>query len=120
MTEITLYYADWCGHCKAFKPEWSALKTQLDKIGIKHSEFEADKNKEAIKDAKIHSFPTIYIKKDKDVIEYQGPRTANDILSFIGVEPKMDGGGVNYTKKYKKYKAKYMSLKKWMKKNGYM
>ena len=24
--EVTLYYADWCGHCKTFKPEWFGFK----------------------------------------------------------------------------------------------
>ena len=32
MTKITLYHADWCGHCKRFKPTWEALKGVFKKI----------------------------------------------------------------------------------------
>ena len=26
MTKVTLYYADWCGHCTKFKPTWEGIK----------------------------------------------------------------------------------------------
>jgi len=132
MTEVILFHADWCGHCQAFKPQWEALKPILDQAGIKHSEYEDKKNKDKIKEAKIEGYPTIRIKKDNEEYEYMGPRSAIDILASLGVEPKvgqvpqtggaiLDGGKSSaYTRKYQKYKSKYLSLKKWMKKMGYL
>jgi thiol-disulfide isomerase/thioredoxin len=127
MTEVNLYYAEWCGHCKNFKPEWENLKTALDDLGISHNEYEEGSNKNAIEEAKVEGFPTIRIKVDKDEFDYSGPRTAPAILDFIGVVPekmnsKQTGGGDKaspYEARYLKYKAKYLSLKKWADENGY-
>jgi len=121
--EVNLYYADWCGHCQRFKPEWEVLKTKLDDLGISHAEYEDSRNKDQISEAKIQAFPTIRVKTGTDEIEYNGPRTAGEILNFIGVVPEekknQQGGGSPYKQKYMKYKAKYLSLKKWMDNNGY-
>ena len=29
--KVILYYAEWCGHCQRFKPEWAKLKEELEK-----------------------------------------------------------------------------------------
>ena len=123
--EVNLYYADWCGHCRTFKPEWENLKTTLDKLGVSHNEYEDGTNKDDIQNAKVQGFPTIRIKVDKDEYDYSGPRTAPDILNFIGIVPeeiKQDGGGEGkspYEARYLKYKAKYLSLKKWADEHNY-
>lgn len=121
--EVNLYYANWCGHCQKFKPEWEALKTKLDDLGITHNEYEDGQNKDEINAAKVKGFPTIRIKTDEDLIEYNGPRTAPDILNFMGISPagnkSQTGGSSEYKGKYMKYKAKYLTLKKWMDENGY-
>jgi len=129
MSEISLYYADWCGHCKTFKPEWEALKTTLDDMGVSHKEYESDANPKEVEAKGIKGFPTILIKKDKKEYVYTGPREAPSILYEMGVLDDLQLGGRRknankgespYKGKYEKYKAKYMSLKKWMDKMGYM
>ena len=125
--EVNLYYAEWCGHCKNFKPEWENLKAALDDLGVSHNEYEDDMNKEEIKAAQVEGFPTIRIKVDKNEFDYSGPRTAPAILDYIGIVPekmsqKQSGGGnkkSEYEARYLKYKAKYLSLKKWADENGY-
>ena len=47
-TKITLYYADWCGHCTSFKPTWQALKKVFKDNKVKFAEYEADKDKEVV------------------------------------------------------------------------
>ena len=29
------FYADWCGHCKTFKPEWAKLESTINRMGNK-------------------------------------------------------------------------------------
>ena len=116
-TEITLYYADWCGHCTRFKPEWEALKNSLDQLDIGHNEYEESKNKKTVQDAGVEGFPTIRIKRDGTEYDYVGPRTAPDLLQELGISPQ--SGGANgempdFNEKYLKYKSKYGSLRKWM------
>ena len=44
--EITLYYANWCGHCKRFKPVWNSIKPILKANNVKVSEYEQEENLE--------------------------------------------------------------------------
>lgn len=111
MTEITLYYANWCGHCKTFKPIWEKLTNIFEKNGIKYEAFEESENKDIIEKNGINSFPTIIIIKDGKKEEYAGQRTMEAILSYFGIQHIQEGGSKQYYKKYKKYKSKYLELK---------
>ncbi len=125
--KVVLYYADWCGHCKTFKPEWEKLKEMCKEKGIKYADYEADRNVAEIEAANIKGFPTIMVNGR----EYNGPREAKAIFykltskgndnddgngkfkqcggGKLGFSPRRNG---NYYKiKYLKYKAKFMKLK---------
>jgi protein disulfide-isomerase A1 len=93
----TLYYANWCGHCKTVKPEWAKLETFLQKGGKtfnvgkqyktvcftcnKYEESELSKSQ---KD-KIGGYPTINILvkdgKTTKEISYEGDRNADAIYT---------------------------------------
>ena len=124
---ITLYKADWCGHCKRFVPEWEKLKKAAEKIPNLTVKTCDDKNN-ADEIAQLKSkglfkgFPTIIITRGTDE-EYDGPRTASDILEKLGFKEELTQNGGNnkippqcggskdnqyYKMKYLKYKAKYM------------
>lgn len=120
-TVVQLFYADWCGHCQNFKPEWQKFKELANKNNIKVEEYEADKDKQKVEEADVNGFPTIRINKE----DYNGQRTAEAILAYIKGD-KMDGGEYKqcggkrqkkslnphhedyYKIKYYKYKAKYL------------
>lgn len=109
MPNITLYYAEWCGHCQRFKPEWERLKkTAKDKYpSITVEDYEQGKNPEVMRKAGINGYPTIKVNGK----EYNGKRNAEEILKTALSEQK--GGSRNdeyYKKKYIKYKAKYFEL----------
>lgn len=93
--KVTLYYADWCGHCQKFKPEWQQVKEQLDKRGISHAEFEADRNSKEVQKAGIRGFPTIMIEKDGVKFEHKGPRSADAIINSVEIQNGgyVQGGG---------------------------
>ncbi len=134
--KVELYYAEWCGHCQRFKPEWAKLKGELEKKGMKWAEYESEKDGQKMEEENIKGFPTIVIIMNGKKNEYDGQRTAVDIMSFVnGNGQNQDGkfkqcGGTrqkktmrkgiktntkksdsDYQLKYLKYKAKYMKIK---------
>jgi thiol-disulfide isomerase/thioredoxin len=138
---VQLYFAEWCGHCKAFKPEWEKLKHKLEGKRYKHEEYESDENPQKIEEENIRGFPTIRIIIDNKKVDYNGKRTAEEIINFIekpqensdnkykqcggaklGFTPRLTGG--KWKKSSKKmnesndeqYKIKYLKYKaKYMK-----
>ena len=80
--QIYLFKADWCGHCKGFKPLWEKLQKEhsnkYDFITI-----DADKNKKEISEWGIKGFPTIIKKVSNNAEEYVGPRDEASVVSFI-------------------------------------
>lgn len=94
MTKISLFYADWCGHCKTFKPTWDALKKVFTKNNIYFEEYEDSKHENIIKEEGIEGFPTIKITNNEGIkYEYMGERSANGILNEI--LPNLQVGGKN-------------------------
>ena len=136
--KVVLYHLEGCPPCRRFiegvkeekgGSEWDKLKKLLDKVGIKYEQYEASEPQ--VPDD-VTGFPTIRIfKTSNDFIDYEGDRTAKDILAFIkdlqdgkqqmtregrgdseSVEEefKQCGGGNKeeyYKMKYYKYKAKF-------------
>src|SRR3989344_4162638 len=101
---ITLYYANWCGHCHSFKPEWEKLKLELNKHNIKYNEYEHSINSKEIKKAHVVGFPTIRIKIGKNEFDYEGERTTDAIMSTLS--NGMRGGGEDNINRKKKKKEK--------------
>ena len=84
LPRCTLYYANWCGHCKVLKPTWQKLvESDKYKGKIQFEEVEADENPAAIQKAQIEGFPTIKIEKNTETKEYQGDRTIEDLEEFL-------------------------------------
>lgn len=106
------------------------LKSKLAETGeYKSKEYESEADE--VSQAHITSFPTIILFINGKKMEYQGPRTAEDILQALK-NPNFSGGEVDqliknrykqcggskkdkevefFRMKYLKYKAKYMKLK---------
>ncbi len=61
--QITLYYAEWCGHCKRLKPIWDEFKKYVNdnNLQISISEVEAKQLEQEPEDIqnKITGFPTL-------------------------------------------------------------
>ena len=111
--KITLYHANWCGHCQTFKETWKAMKPILDQHNIKHEEFEETQNQEVMAQAGIEGYPTIRITMNGNTADYNGPRDVQSVLNYLGIQ--LGGGNVHKNDpsyyKYIKYKKKYLELK---------
>jgi len=117
---VTLYYADWCGHCQRFKPEWNKFKSSSKGIiceEYEDSQLQRMKNP-LINGKPIQGFPTIKIEVNNREYEYDGERDAKSLKRFVDKLSGQQGGSMidPYESKYKKYKAKYLALKEMIKK----
>jgi protein disulfide-isomerase A1 len=76
-------YAPWCGHCKQLAPEYEKAAKELEPQGLFIAKLDATEHKEAASLYQIQGFPTIkYIVNGRD-IDYNGGRTAEDIVKYV-------------------------------------
>ena len=81
---LILFYAPWCGHCKAFSPEYEKAAKALKGI-FKIGAIDADKERSIGGKYNIQGFPTVKffgIHKDKPV-DYDKARTADAVINFM-------------------------------------
>lgn len=81
------FFAPWCGHCKNLAPHWTQAATEL-KGKIKMGTVDATVQTVMANRFGVRGYPTIKMfpagKKDQsDAQEYDGGRTASDIVSWV-------------------------------------
>lgn len=92
------FYAPWCGHCKTLEPEYKSAATQLRGQKVNLALVDATAEEELARRFEIKGFPTLKIfnyglqnKKDSKAHEYNGGRTAKDIVDYLtGLAEKAD------------------------------
>lgn len=100
---ILLYHASWCPHCTAFLPEWKNLGNNITMNGspVKVLDMQVDDEDSSKKLSKMYKlpsesldgYPTVLLYKviktnseidsTKRIAEYNGNRTAQDIILFL-------------------------------------
>ena len=88
VASFTMYYADWCPHCKTVKPEFAdfskrgVVTVNGKNVAVAMVE-ESDKEEMAGKNVK--GFPTfLYQTAAGETVEYSGPRTRDGWMDFLG------------------------------------
>jgi thiol-disulfide isomerase/thioredoxin len=85
----TMYYTEWCPHCKTVKPQWQALKDRLHgkKVGGRNiivTSVDCEKEKDKASAAGVSGFPTFKFDIDGKSLTYSSPeRTTDGFLSYI-------------------------------------
>ncbi len=83
---LRMYYADWCPHCVAAKPEFAKLDNSNNVMGkrIQYEMIEAEKEPEKVLE-KVNGYPTIRLYDGKNALidEYGGVRTYDGFMEFI-------------------------------------
>ena len=87
---LVLFFVDWCPHCKSVKPEWEKLmKLNNTKVNGKNIKIQAANaegsqvEKEAARDNNVEGYPTIKLINQSEVVDYNGPRNADDMGKFV-------------------------------------
>ena len=82
---LYLFKAEWCGHCIKFKSLWNKLKNELSdkQYNVKFVEYDYNNDKTKIQQFNIKSYPTIILKHNNELIQYEGNRTFEEIKEFI-------------------------------------
>jgi thiol-disulfide isomerase/thioredoxin len=90
---LILFYADWCGPCKAFLPTWNQLESTLVRDDLNIVKFSCVEHKEKCdKIPFITSFPTVVLYKpgDKKIEKFTGNREPSTIVDFLNKQLNMD------------------------------
>ena len=85
---FTMYYADWCPHCKTIKPvfkDWSSSgSTTVAGKTVFLSMVEADSSPEKMKGVPVKGYPTFLLKTaDGQYKEFDGERTPEGWASWL-------------------------------------
>ncbi len=79
---VILFKADWCGHCKNFKPTWEKVSKMYENK-YNFIVYDADTQKKYFEEYKVDAFPTVLIKTDTNTISYDGDRSFDDFSNFL-------------------------------------
>ena len=84
----TMYYVDWCPHCKTAKPEWAKLTQALHGkiVGGKKvliTSVNCEKFPEVAKQQNIGGYPTFKFDLDGKDLKFQGERKFDGFKKFI-------------------------------------
>jgi len=79
------FYAPWCGHCQALEPEYANAAKELEgkNSNIKLAKMDVTAEKETGDKFNIEGFPTLKFFKNGKPTEYNGPREAKGIVSWL-------------------------------------
>ena len=96
LADLYFFTADWCPYSKKAKPIWNKLKTQFDNKSIKNTkirflDIDGEKNEKEMENfenkflngKKIDGFPSIYMVKNDQVIEYEAKPNFEILKNFI-------------------------------------
>eukprot|EP00911_Craspedida_sp_UC1_P002855 UC1_evm1s2092 len=78
------FYAPWCGHCKQLAPEYEAAAKTLKENGVPVAliKIDATEQENIAQEYEVQGYPTLKWFVDGTASEYNGGRTADDIVAF--------------------------------------
>jgi len=83
-SDVMLFKAEWCGHCKNFIPVWNTLKNDK-KLNKKFNfiTYDSEKDSKVVSNLNIQGYPTLLLKKNDTVTEYSGARDFEYLNEYL-------------------------------------
>ena len=84
----TMYYVQWCGHCKTAKPEWAKFVDafngkMINGTKILVTSIDCEKYPEIAKKQNINGYPTFKFELDEKELHFDGERTFDSFKRFV-------------------------------------
>jgi len=80
------FYAPWCGHCKALKPNWAKAALELEgdsSVSTVLAKVDATQHQASASKFGVSGYPTIKYFDSGEVEDYNGPRDADGIVNWV-------------------------------------
>ncbi|KAF9510848.1 hypothetical protein BS47DRAFT_1377367 [Hydnum rufescens UP504] len=77
------FFAPWCGHCKALAPHYDEAATSLKEKNIKLAKVDCVDQADLCQQHSIAGYPTLKVYKNGTATDYNGPRKADGIISYM-------------------------------------
>lgn len=84
----TMYYTNWCPHCKTAKPEWAKVASEYNGKSINGTiititKVDCEENPDIAKREKVDGFPTFKFKLNDKEMVYSGKREYDAFKQYI-------------------------------------
>ena len=86
--EIFFFHTEWCPHCKKAAPIWEQFKEQnegkiINNYKLIFRDIDADKDEATANLFDVQAFPTIKLKKNQEITEYDAKPQVATLNKFI-------------------------------------
>lgn len=85
--QLKLFFAPWCGHCKAFKPTWESLKTGTFKSNVELQGYNCEDEGNFSREKEVYDirgFPTLILQgPDGSAAKFNGRRSLPEIVKWV-------------------------------------
>lgn len=84
-TIVALFYAEWCGYCKKFKPVFHRAKRDIEKTNkkVKLVAVDCDVNKELSKQYEVNGYPTVILIKNGEETVLEAERNYEGFMNQL-------------------------------------
>lgn len=77
------FFAPWCGHCKALAPHYEEAATALKDKTITLASVDCVEEADLCQSKGVQGYPTLKVYKNGSAADYNGPRKADGIISYM-------------------------------------